>query len=108
MNRAHLCRTLIIGLSACAPAALAAGPRQLTLPEAVQLALHQNRALKIARLKVTESEQKKAEAKSSYFPELKNESTFFHTTAFQSIGIPAGAFAMASAGCRAPMLPFGC
>ena len=35
---------------------------KLTLPEAVRLALAQNRALKIARLKVVENEQKKATA----------------------------------------------
>ena len=92
MNRAYLHRIFILGVSACVPVALASDVRQLSLPEAVQLALHGNRALKIARLKVTESQQKKALAKSSYFPELKNQSTAFHTTAFQNIEIPAGAF----------------
>jgi outer membrane protein len=81
-----------IGLSACVSVALAADVRQLTLREAVQLALHQNRELKIARLKVTENEQKKAAAKAGYFPELKNQSAFFHTTATQNIEIPTGAF----------------
>ena len=47
----------------------AAESMKLTLSEAVRLALAQNRVLKIARLKVVESEQKKAAAKSSYFPE---------------------------------------
>jgi hypothetical protein len=49
------------GLSALAAAPqFAAEPRHLTLTDAVHLAIAQNRALKIARLKVTENEQKKA------------------------------------------------
>ncbi|HTU48474.1 MAG TPA: TolC family protein [Bryobacteraceae bacterium] len=66
--------------------------RRLTLSDAVHLALTHNRELKIGRMKVVESEQKRAQAKASYFPDFKNESTFLHTTAFQNIGIPAGAF----------------
>ena len=72
--------------------ASAADSMKLTLPEAVRLALAQNRVLKIARLKVTENEQKKTEARSSYFPEIKNQSSVAHTTAEQNIEIPAGAF----------------
>lgn len=72
--------------------AFAADPRQLTLTEAVHLALSQNRALKIARLKVTESEQKKAASRSNYFPQIKNESTVLHTTSVENIEIPRGAF----------------
>src|SRR5262249_43688624 len=39
-----------------------------------------------------ENEQKKAAAKSSYFPEIKNQSTAGRTTAEGNIEIPAGAF----------------
>src|ERR1041384_81586 len=74
--------------------ASAADSLKLTLPEAVRLALVQNRALKIARLKVAENEQKKTAAKSSYFPEIKNESMVAHSTAQENIEIPAGAFAV--------------
>ena len=81
-----------VGLLAVACQALAAEPRRLTLTEAVQLALSQNRELKIARLKVVENEQKKVGAKSSYFPTIKNESNFLHTTALENIQIPTGAF----------------
>ena len=81
-----------IGLLADACQALAADTRRVTLTDAVQLALSQNRALKIARLKVVENEQKKAATKASYFPEIKNQSSFFHTTAVENIGIPSGAF----------------
>src|SRR6185437_13816969 len=80
------------GLMSICWQALAADTRRLTLAEAVQLAMSQNRALKIARLKVTETEQKKAGARASYFPEIKNESNFLHTTAVENIEIPRGAF----------------
>ncbi len=72
--------------------AFAADSLKLTLSQAVRLALAQNRVLKIARLKVVENEQKKAAARTSYFPEIKNQSTVAHTTAEENIEIPAGAF----------------
>ena len=70
----------------------AADVRHLTLTEAVHLAISQNRALKIARLKVVENEQKKAGEHSSYFPKITNQSNVLHVTDLQNIGIPAGAF----------------
>src|SRR5215831_15828348 len=87
-------RALVSGALAMFVVATASAtePRTLTLPEAVRLALAQNRALKIARLKVVENEQKKTAAKASYFPEIKNQSTVSHTTAEQNIEIPTGAF----------------
>ena len=85
---------LIALLSLALGNASAAESPKLTLPEAVRLALAQNRALKIARLKVTENEHKKTEARSNYFPEIKNQSTVAHTTAQENIEIPAGAFAL--------------
>ena len=72
--------------------ACAADSMKLTLPEAVRLALAQNRTLKIARLKVVENEQKKAAARTGYFPEIKNQSSVAHTTAEENIEIPSGAF----------------
>ena len=86
---------LIALLSLALGSASAAESLKLTLPEAVRLALAQNRALKIARLKVDENEHKKAAARSNYFPEIKNQSTVAHTTAEENIGIPAGAFGVA-------------
>jgi outer membrane protein TolC len=70
----------------------AAEVKHLTLAEAVQLAISQNRDLKIARIRVTENQQKKAETRSSYFPELKNHSSFVHLTELERLDIPAGAF----------------
>ena len=69
----------------------AADVRPLTLTEAVHLAISQNRLLKIARLKVTETEQRKAGERSSYFPKITNQSNVLHVTELQNIGIPAGA-----------------
>jgi outer membrane protein TolC len=87
MNRLVLTLFSLLAARLCA-----AETRQLTLPEAVRLALAQNRVLKIARLKVVQDEQKKAEARSAYFPEIKNLSTAGRTTAESNIEIPAGAF----------------
>src|SRR6266852_2619602 len=87
-------RALIIaGLSVLAAAPqYAADMRHLTLTEAVHLAVAQNRALKIARLKVLENEQKKAGERSGYFPALTNQSNVLHITELQQLDIPAGAF----------------
>jgi outer membrane protein TolC len=64
--------------------------RRLTLTEAVHLAMTQNRALKIARLKVEENQQKKAGDHSSYFPTITNQSNLLHITELQNVVIPAG------------------
>ncbi len=83
----------VVGLSALGAALqFAAEPRHLTVTDAVHLAIAQNRALKIARLKVTENEQKKAGEHSAYFPTLTNQSNALHITELQQLDIPAGAF----------------
>jgi len=104
MSRSYVCRCLSVGMLAVLAAARqeAADVRHLTLTEAVQLAIAQNRDLKIARLKVTENEQKKAGAKAGYFPELKNQSSVLHLTALENIVIPAGAFGLIPNGGAVP------
>jgi outer membrane protein TolC len=64
--------------------------RRLTLAEALHLAVTQNRALKIARLKIEEKQQKKAGDHSSYFPTITNQSNILHFTELQDVVIPAG------------------
>jgi len=64
----------------------------LTLPQAIDLALKQNRSLGLARLGVTDSEHKKQVARSDYFPHIKNESGVLHITELAGVEIPAGAF----------------
>jgi outer membrane protein len=66
--------------------------KKLTMAEAVELALRQNRNLKIARLGVEEAQEKKASARSQYFPTLSNASILSHITELQNIDIPAGSF----------------
>ena len=61
---------------------------QLTLPQAIDLALRQNRNVKLAQLGVVENEQKKSIAHSDYLPNIKNESTAFHVTEIQQLVIP--------------------
>ena len=92
MNRAYSYRILALaGLAALSVVPqYAADVRHLTLPEAVHLAINQNRALKIARLKVIENEQKKAGERSGYFPVLTNQSNALRVTALQTIEVPAG------------------
>jgi outer membrane protein TolC len=62
----------------------------LTLPQAIDLALKQNRSLKLTQLDVVDSEQKKKIAQADYFPRIKNESTMFHVTELQQTVIPGG------------------
>jgi len=63
-------------------------PMELTLSQAIDLALKQNRSLKLAELAVVESEQKKKIARADYFPQIKNESTAFRITELQQLVIP--------------------
>jgi hypothetical protein len=89
MNRTH---TLALAglLTLCAVPRLAAETRHLTLTQAVHLAINQNHALKIARLKVVENQQKKAGDHSEYFPRITNQSNVLHVTELQTVVIPAG------------------
>jgi outer membrane protein TolC len=72
-------------------------PLQLTLYQAIDLALKQNRDLKLARLSVTDAEHKKEIARSAYFPHIKNESSILHVTELAGVEVPAGAFGVHSA-----------
>ena len=94
MNRTTSSRILALAALAVLSAApqYAADVVRLTLTDAVHLAISQNRALKIARLKVTENEQKKAGEHAAYFPSITNQSNALHITDLQFIEIPAGGF----------------
>ncbi|HMD22275.1 MAG TPA: TolC family protein [Alloacidobacterium sp.] len=74
----------------------AQAPMHLTLPEAIDLALKQNRSLGLARLAVVDSEHKREVARSAYFPHIKNESSILHITELAGVAIPAGAFGVTS------------
>jgi outer membrane protein TolC len=62
----------------------------LSLNEAVQLAISQNHSLRIARLKIVESEQKKAGERASYFPQIKDAANADDSTGVDHLVIPAG------------------
>lgn len=82
----------VVGLAALLSAAEV---RRITLDEAIRLAVSQNHALKIARLKIEESRQKKAQERSAYLPSLTNQSSALHVTELQDILIPAGGLGVA-------------
>ena len=66
--------------------------RHITLQEAIHLAVNQNHALKIARLKVEENQQKKAGEHSSYFPSLTNQSNALYISSLETVVIAPGGF----------------
>ncbi len=84
---------------ACTAAAEEAGntppPRHITLQEAVQLALRHNHDIRIAGYTVDEKQQAKKVAKSSYFPSIRNDSSFMHMTDTQLIQIKSGSLGIA-------------
>ena len=97
MNRRTVLRTLALAtLAMQAAPQYAADVMRLTVTDAVRLAISQNRTLKIARLKVTENEHRKAGERSAYFPTMTNESSARHFTQLQIVAVPAGAFGMAA------------
>src|SRR6516225_4926061 len=87
---------IAVGLLVSTTSTLAGEPRRLTLREAVQLAVEQNRSLKIARLRVKENEYKKEAARSDYFPTITNQSNALHISELQALNVPPGAFGTVS------------
>ena len=77
----------------CAAFAQPSGPpaaRRITLREAVDLALANNHAVRLAQLSVDEKDLAKDVAKSAYFPQVRNETTLVHLTDTQLVEIPIG------------------
>jgi outer membrane protein TolC len=66
--------------------------RRITLQDAVQLALKHNHDIRIAGYSVEEKRQAKEIAKSSYFPSIRNDSSFMHATDTELIQVRAGSF----------------
>ena len=93
--------TLLTATALCAYVALAdetggaAPPRHITLREAVQLALKHNHDVRIAAYTVEEKQHAKDVAKSSYFPSVRNDSSFLHLTDSQLVEIEAGSLGAA-------------
>jgi outer membrane protein TolC len=87
-------------LSACIAAAQgasnpASSPRQITLQEAVQLALKHNHDIRIAGYTVEEKQHIKEIAKSAYFPSIRNDSLFTHVTTTEFFELKAGELGVA-------------
>ena len=83
------------GFSVCIAAAqeisnTAPTPRQITLQEAVQLALKHNHDIRIAGYTVEEKERAKQVARSAYFPTIRNDSLFTHVTTTEFFELKAG------------------
>jgi outer membrane protein TolC len=70
--------------------------RHITLQEAVQLALKHNHNVRIAQYGVDEKQHAKEAAKSSYFPSIRNDSSFMHLTDTQLIQIAPGSLGAAA------------
>jgi len=87
---------IAVGLLVSTTSTLGGEPRRLTLEEAVQLAVQQNRSLKIARLKVKENEYRKEAARSDYFPTITNQSNALHISELQALNVPPGVFGTVS------------
>src|SRR5882762_5326858 len=69
-----------------------ANPMQLTLEQAIDLALRQNHSVHLRSLSVEQMQSKKDEAKSNYLPQIKASGSVLHITELAGVEIPAGAF----------------
>ncbi len=88
-SSAAVAAMLMAGLVLLANPALAE-TKHLTLPEAVDLALKGNSAVKISRFKVDEKAKKIDSTSADYYPRLSNESRFMGLSEQQLVAIPKG------------------
>jgi outer membrane protein TolC len=72
-----------------------ASSRHISLKEAVQLALTHNHNVRIAGYAVDAKQHAKEAAKGSYFPSVRNDSSFLHVTDTQLIQINSGSLGTA-------------
>jgi len=69
-----------------------ANPMQLTLEQAINLALRQNHSVHLRSLSIEQMQSKKDEARSNYLPQIKASGSVLHITELAGVEIPAGAF----------------
>lgn len=67
-------------------------PMRLTLDQAIDLALKQNRSVRLRALSVEQMQDKKDEARSDYLPQIKTSGSVLHLTELEGVEIAAGAF----------------
>src|SRR6266436_9881390 len=86
---ARLCLPLALLGSAFTTTSVAqqssANPMQLTLEQAIDLALRQNHSIHLRSLSVDQMQSKKDEARSNYFPQIKASGSVLHITEFAGI-----------------------
>ena len=64
---------------------------QLTLEQAINLALKQNHSIHLRSLSVEQMQSKKDEARSNYLPQIKTSGSVLHVTELAGVEIPTGA-----------------
>jgi len=64
--------------------------RQVTLDEALQMAMQKNSTVRLASLKAKEADAKVVQARSNYFPTVSNQSNVVHSEKTESLTIPHG------------------
>jgi outer membrane protein TolC len=67
-----------------------ATPMQLTLEQAINLALKHNHSVHLRSLSVDQMQSKKNEARSHYLPQLNTSGNILHLTELEGVEIPAG------------------
>src|SRR6202789_2075201 len=67
-------------------------PMQLTLQQAINLALKQNHSIHLRSLSVDQMQSKKEEARSNYLPQLTASGSVLHITELEGVEFPPGAF----------------
>jgi outer membrane protein TolC len=93
----------LISIAALAIAsACHAQERKIGLQEAIDLAVRQNHAVKMAHYEVAAQQEKKRNAYSDYFPNITNESNAIHITNLERIEVPPGTFGQVPGG---PLIP---
>jgi outer membrane protein TolC len=65
---------------------------QLTLQQAINLALKQNHSIRLRSLSIEQMQSKKDEARADYLPQIKASGSVLHITELAGVEIPAGAF----------------
>jgi outer membrane protein TolC len=68
-----------------------AGSMQLTLEQAINLALKQNHSIHLRNLSVEQMQSKKDQARSNYLPQIKASGSVLHVTDLAGVEIPTGA-----------------
>jgi len=67
-------------------------PLRLTLDQAIDLALQQNRSVHLRSLSIEQMQSRRNEARANYLPQIKASGSTLHVTELAGIEIPAGAF----------------